>query len=192
MRRRDPLRVLGHYDRTAEQRFRVMGDAAENPAFGELMAIRGGTPPRDVRIEGEDPVLATRFALGETAAAVMAALGVAAADLWEQRTDRRQSVTVDANHAAATLKSYAYMRLAGDPPPDPAATPARFGLTSPHPTKDGRFFLPHFGLPHLGERVRAVLGCDEDLDSVRAAIRSWDALDLENAIAEARGCGAMV
>ncbi len=169
-----------------------MGDAAENPAFGELMAIRGGTPPRDVRIEGEDPVLATRFALGETAAAVMAALGVAAADLWEQRTDRRQSVTVDANHAAATLKSYAYMRLAGDPPPDPAATPARFGLTSPHPTKDGRFFLPHFGLPHLGERVRAVLGCDEDLDSVRAAIRSWDALDLENAIAEARGCGAMV
>ena len=161
-------------------------------AFETLMSIRGRGESGDVHIEGEDPVLATTFALGETAAAVMAALGVAVSDLWEQRTGRRQLINVDVRHAAAILKSYAYMKLAGELETEAGATPVRFGMTSPHPTKDGRFFLPHFGLPHLGERILGVLGCDETLESVRAAILQWNALDLENAVAEARACGAMV
>lgn len=168
-----------------------MNDAAQNPAFDELMAIRALDEPKNVSITGQDPVLSTRFVLGETAGAVMAGIGVAASDLWALRTGRVQAATVDVNHAAAALKSYAYMRLEGDAAPDPTLL-ARASLTSPHPTKDGRFFLPHFGLPHLGDRIYEVLGCQRDLASVRAAIKSWDALDLENAVAQARGCGGMV
>ncbi len=64
-------------------------------AFDELMAIRGlGAPTGPYPFSGQDPVLSTRFSLGETAAAVGAAIGVSANDLWEQRTGRRQDVSV--------------------------------------------------------------------------------------------------
>ena len=65
-------------------------------------------------------------------------------------------------------------------------------MTQPWPTKDGRWFLPHFGLPNLKERVMGVLGCDSNPGAMAAAVVKWDALDLEAAIEEARGCGGMV
>jgi crotonobetainyl-CoA:carnitine CoA-transferase CaiB-like acyl-CoA transferase len=99
-------------------------------------------------------------------------------------------------HAAAALRSVSYMQR-----PDPDG---RFGsvvneaheamrrITQPWPTKDGRWFLPHFGLPNLQQRVLKVLGAQPDPVSVAAAVVQWDALDLEAAIDEARACGAMV
>ncbi|MEQ9122277.1 MAG: CoA transferase, partial [Alphaproteobacteria bacterium] len=51
---------------------------------------------------------------------------------------------------------------------------------------------PHFGLPHLKQRVLGVRGAEPNPESVRAAVAKWDALDLEAAIDEARACGAMV
>jgi crotonobetainyl-CoA:carnitine CoA-transferase CaiB-like acyl-CoA transferase len=65
-------------------------------------------------------------------------------------------------------------------------------LTQPWPTRDERWFLPHFNLPNLHARVLGVLGCESTPESVGAAVSSWDALDLEAAIDEAGACGAMV
>lgn len=65
-------------------------------------------------------------------------------------------------------------------------------ISTPHPTKDGRYFLPHMGLPHLAERILSILKCEYELDSVVRAVASWDALALEDAVAEVKGCGAMV
>jgi hypothetical protein len=65
-------------------------------------------------------------------------------------------------------------------------------ITQPWPTRDGRWFLPHFGLPNLQQRVLKVLGAQPDPVSVAKAVAQWDALDLEAAIDEARACGAMV
>ena len=69
----------------------------------QLMLLRGGQIPSEgsVTISGADPVYPTVFRIGDTAAAVIASIGVAVSDLWESKTGRRQKVTVDTRHAAA-------------------------------------------------------------------------------------------
>lgn len=167
-------------------------------AYEELLAIRGlGEPKRDEVVTiGEDPVLATRFKVGETVAAVHAGIGVAVSDLWELKTGRRQRATINVRHAAAGLRSaYRLQR------PDATGAfkdvvnknhEATRVIAQPWPTRDGRWFLPHFGLPHLRQRVLKVLGCEATPESVSKAVSGWDGLELEVAIDEARACGAMV
>lgn len=167
-------------------------------AFQEVMEVRGAQLPADdeLSITGSDPVLSTRFRIGETCAAVLAGIGVAVSDIWELKTGRRQKAAIDVRHAAAGLKSSRYVQTPG---PDGrfrlVVSPrheAMLRITQPWPTKDGRWFLPHFGLPNLGKRVLGVLDCEPEPESVSKAVRRWNALDLEAAIDEARACGAMV
>lgn len=169
-----------------------------HPAFSEILAIRALSPPAadEVDIVGADPVLATPFKIGECCASVLAGVGVAVSDIWEMKTGRRQKVSIDISRAAAALKSARYLEQAT---PDGTfasvvnkAREATAKMTDPWPTKDGRHFLPHFGLPHLADRVLGILSCEASAEGVRNAIAQWDALDLEAAIDEARGCGAMV
>ena len=81
-------------------------------AFDEVIAVRGlGTPAADeVTITGADPVVSTRFKIGETAAAVLGGIGVAVNDIWELKTGERQKATVDVRHAAAALRSTGYLQ----------------------------------------------------------------------------------
>jgi len=167
-------------------------------AFEEVIAARGrGSPePGEVTITGTDPVLATRFRIGETCAAVLGGVGVALSDLWEMKTGRRQKVSVDVRRTAAALRSSSYLqRQLPDGTfayvPDENQEAMR-RITQAWPTKDGRWFLPHFGLSNLKARVLKLLGCEPTPDSVANAVARWDALDLEAAIDEARACGAMV
>ena len=60
---------------------------------------------------GTDPILPTPFRIGVAGAATLAATGLAAADLWELRTGRQQSVAVDVRQATASLRSGHYMKL---------------------------------------------------------------------------------
>ena len=78
-------------------------------AFEEVLAVRGGAAPAadEMVINGADPVLSTRFRIGETAAAVLGGIGVAVNDIWEMKTGERQSGSVDVPHAAAALRSTA-------------------------------------------------------------------------------------
>lgn len=165
-----------------------------NKAFDELMAIRDHDEiSEDINVSGKDPVLSTRFKLGETSAAIQAAIGVAVNDLWELQTGRRQDLAICAEHAAAVLRSYVYMKVdTGHADEEWRRQRNRQGISTPHPTKDGRYFLPHMGLPHLAERVLSVLACDFELEAIVEAVSRWNALELEEAIAEVKGCGAMV
>ena len=171
-------------------------------SFEEVMDIRGQGMPKDgtgageVSLTGTDPVFSTRFKISETCASVLAGVGVAVSDIWELKTGRRQNVEIDARRAAATLRSSIYMEK-----PDANGDYHRvvnemhekmIGITQPWPTKDGRWVLPHFGLPHLQKRNLELLGCEPNPASVAAAVAKWDALDLEAAIDEARTCGGMV
>ena len=169
-----------------------------NAAFKEVMEIRDEGLPGDgeVEITGTDPVFSTRFKIGETCASVLAGIGVAVFDIWALKTGRRQNAAIDARRAAATMRSTRYMQRPGA---DGAFAlvvnenhEAMIKITQPWPTKDGRWFLPHFDLPNLRKRVLGVLGCEPNPESVSKAVAQWDALDLEAAIDEARACGAMV
>lgn len=168
-------------------------------AFEEVMAARGKGMPEagEVTIHGgQDPVYSTRFKIGETAAAVLGGVGVAVNDIWEMKTGRRQKVKVNVRQAAAGLGSLYYLQR-----PDANGVfrdvlseehEAMRRITQPWPTKDGRWVLPHFGLPNLRERQLKLLGCEPTPESVAKAVATWNALDLEQAIDEARTCGGMV
>jgi len=170
-----------------------------HPGFEEIMSIRGRGMPADgeVTITGRDPVFSARFKIGETTANILAGVGVAVTDIHELKTGRRQKVAIDVRHAAATCQSSRLMRQRGTGggwelvPQSPSMLHMR-SITQPWLCKDGRWYLPHFNLPHLHDRVIGVLGCESNADAVAKAIAKWDSHDLEEAVAAARACGSIV
>jgi crotonobetainyl-CoA:carnitine CoA-transferase CaiB-like acyl-CoA transferase len=167
-------------------------------AFDKLMAIRGLPLPEkdEVSITGSDPVLNTHFRLAATASAAVAGIGVAVNDLWELKTGRRQAIAIDAVAATAALKSKNYFQAKNangvfENVTD-ASHEANRGLTGIFQTKDGCWLLPHFGLDHLRRRMLDLLQADANTESIAKAVAKWDALELENAIDEARVCGGMI
>ena len=164
----------------------------------ELMAIRAGGPiaENELELTGADPVLATRFRIGEACAKVLGGVGIAVNDIWQLKNGRRQRLQINVRHAAAALRSTHYLQsLQSNGAFEVLESPSMrqmAAITQPWPTRDGRWFLPHFNLPHLRERVCAVLGCTPDPDAVARAVAQRDALELEAAIDDARACGAMV
>jgi hypothetical protein len=108
-------------------------------ALQALLKLAQRDPRRDdeVVISGQAPVLPTNFLLGTAGAAVIAAVAVAAADLWYLRTGRRQPVAVDMRAAAAALRSDRYLLIDGKAPPvrgtlfrDSTAPVTRAGFSS--------------------------------------------------------------
>src|SRR5438477_10009883 len=87
---------------------------------------------------GADPVLPTPFRIGAAGAATIAASGLAATELWQERTGRRQQVTVDLRQATASLRSGHYMKLAGA-----RLSAARNSIMGVYPTRDGRWSYLH-------------------------------------------------
>jgi len=161
------------------------------------MAIRGAGVPDRVRISGHDPVFSTHYRTAETSAAVQGAIGTAVSDIWELETGRRQEVRVDVRSAGAALRSYTYLRCRDPdgglrPFPTSALAERAYRISQPWPTRDGRWFLPHFGITHLKEKVLAVLGCKDTPEAVAAAVGRWEAGALEEAIADAGACGGVV
>jgi crotonobetainyl-CoA:carnitine CoA-transferase CaiB-like acyl-CoA transferase len=136
---------------------------------------------------GTDPILPTPFRIGVAGSATLAATGLAAADLWEIRTGRRQSVAVDVRRATASLRSGHYMKLG-----DGEVSTRRNSIMGVYPTKDGRWSYLHCNFPNHRAAALSVLGVAEDRDAVARAVAKWDAAELEEAIIAAKGAGGMV
>ncbi|MDA0733479.1 MAG: CoA transferase [Chloroflexi bacterium] len=136
---------------------------------------------------GTDPILPTPFRIGETSAAALAAVGLAASDLWELRTGRRQEVAVDTRQATASLRSGKYMQMDGA-----QVSTERNQVMGVYPAKNGRWSYLHCNFPNHRAAALSVLGVSEDKQAVRQAVAQWDALELEEAILAANGAGGMV
>jgi crotonobetainyl-CoA:carnitine CoA-transferase CaiB-like acyl-CoA transferase len=135
---------------------------------------------------GTDPVLPTPFRIGVAGSATVAASGLAAAELWELRTGRRQEVAVDLRQAAASLRSGHYMSLG-----DGKLSAARNSIMGVYPSRDGRWNYLHCNFPNHRAAALGVLGVAEDRDAVADAVATWNAGDLEEAIIAAKGAGGM-
>jgi len=167
-------------------------------ALDELITVRGrqNLDPSELHISGSDPVLNSRFKLGEVAAAAHASVGVAVNDIWELKTSRRQKIQISVRSAAASLKSNKFIKT--------RQTNGEFlklvdkdhefnrQLNGIYRTRDSRWALPHFGLNHLRDRMLGLLEASPDQLSISRAVSKWDAIDLENAIAEMNLCGGMI
>ena len=111
-----------------------------------LLPIAGWPEERARAVEitgGADPVLPTPFRIGAAGAAALAATGLAAADLWELRTGRRQEVAVDLRQAVASLRSGHYMQIDGA-----AISTERNPVMGVYPAKNGRWSYIHANFPN--------------------------------------------
>ena len=64
-----------------------------NDALRTILPVAGWSEDRAGAVEisgGTDPILPTPFRIGETSAATLAAVGLAASELWALRTGRQQ------------------------------------------------------------------------------------------------------
>ena len=159
-------------------------------ALRTLMPIAGWPQDRVSSVEitgGVDPILPTPFRIGETSAAALAAVGLAASDLWELRSGRQQEVAVETRQATASLRSGKYMQMDGA-----HVSTERNTVMGVYPAKNGRWSYLHCNFPNHRAAALSVLGVPEDRDAVRQAVSQWDALELEEAILDAKGAGGMV
>ncbi len=140
-----------------------------------------------VKFTGADPILPSNFRIGSAGAAAIAACGLAAADLWELRTGRRQDVAMDVRKAAITMRSQRYVQIV-----DQAKASNWDAISGIYPTGDGRWVQLHCNFPHHRAGALKLLGCGDNRESVAAALASWRAQNLEDAFAENGLCAAMV
>ena len=163
--------------------------ATPNDALRTILPIAGwgdGHAADVVFTGGADPVLPTPFRIGTASAATLAAAGLAASELWQARSGRRQRVTVDLRKAAAALRSGRYLRLGGA-----EVSSERNTIMGCYPTRDRRWSYLHCNFPNHRAAVLSVLGVPEDREAVVRAVASWNAADLEEAIIAANGAGGM-
>ena len=161
-----------------------------NEALRTLLPIAGWSEKDTsaVEISGAlDPILPTPFRITETAAASLAAVGLAASDLWALRTGRRQGIAIDTRRATASLRSGTYLKMDGTAVPN-----GRNEVMGVYPAKNGRWNYLHCNFPNHRAAALSVLGVSENRDAVRKAVAQWDPLELEEAIIAAKGAGGMV
>jgi crotonobetainyl-CoA:carnitine CoA-transferase CaiB-like acyl-CoA transferase len=155
----------------------------------DLWLSAGGEPEALARVAltGADPVLPSSFRVGSAAQASIAAVGLAAAELWRLRTGRAQHVAVDMRAAAIEFRSERYLRIVGrEPPPmwDPIAGVYRTG--------DGRFVRLHTNFPHHRRAIVELLGASDSRESVQEKLGAWKGEDFETAANGAGGVVAMM
>src|ERR1700687_6184589 len=135
---------------------------------------------------GADPVLPTPFRIGAAGAATLAAAGLAATELWQGRSGRRQRVPVDVRQAAAALRSGTSLALAGTD-----VSSERNAMMGFYPSRDGRWSYLHCNFPNHRAAALRVLGVAEDREAMARAVATWKAADLEEAIIAVKGAGGM-
>ncbi|MDJ0685421.1 MAG: CoA transferase [Alphaproteobacteria bacterium] len=134
-----------------------------------------GLPPADtdrVSFTGPEIVLPSSYRVDAAAQAVIAAVGLAAAEVHRRRTGVTQSLTVDALHATAEFLVERFYTRDGAPPPppfDPIAGAYRCG--------DGRWVRIHTNFAHHRQGILDLLRCDNDRGSAEAALQGWEADD---------------
>jgi len=150
-------------------------------ALGELWRNAGGdaTAVSTVALTGVEPALPSSFALGTAAQASIAATALAAAEIGRERHGAAQQVSVDMRHAAIEFRSERYLRVYGEPQPDPWDRIA--GL---YRCSDGWVRL-HTNFPHHRDGVLRLLACAHERDAVARALQAWRAEDFETAAADA-------
>lgn len=181
-------------------------------AFAKFMEDISGTASDGggaVRFTGRDPIVRSRFRIGACMALPAMAAGVGAAAIWRDRTNEEQDVEVDLRESIYNImpliglvlrKKHAAGRFDLDDP-----IPGRFGFMpslngmlfqaplffgnpmsfAVFETKDGRFVTPTGLYPHHYHGVLNVLGASPNEESITEKIKTWNAFDLDDVIAEA-------
>nr|MDQ2736626.1 CoA transferase [Pseudomonadota bacterium] len=145
-----------------------------------------------ISIAGADPVVSSRFRIGGATSAALAAQGAAIAAIWRKRTGRGQDVFVELRRAAVPGLRTAY-HLSQNGYPVEMFPRSRYPQTDFFRTRDGRqiYILrtPLYIQNLLG--TLALLNCSHDPVDMARAVSKWDALELEESMADKKLVGVM-
>lgn len=141
----------------------------------------------DIHVEGDDPGLPSVYRIGTLASATIGAQALAAAQCHRLRTGRGQRVEVTMRRALAAFRSERYLRI-----DEGAAPELRDPLMGFYETRDGRWIQLHTNFAHHREGVVKLLGCANEYEAVVKAIRDWDGSTLDQALADAGLCAALI
>ena len=138
-------------------------------------------------LTGHDPILRSPFRIGEAGAAVLAAVGQAASNLWQLKTGQRQAVSITVREAAIAQRSHLYLkRLEGNTPE----------LWSPfskfYPTQDQRWVQFHCNFPAHQQGVLDFFHCPADLDLLTQAVQQQSGTAIEQALSDQGLCAALL
>jgi len=154
---------------------------------GILDTVGFDTVPADhVTFSGADPILPSNFLIGTAGAASIAACGLAATDLWELRTGRRQDVGMDLRTGAIAMRSSRYTRKLGG-----EASSGMADISDFYQCGDGRWVQLHCNFPHHRDGTLKILGCEATKEAVAQAVNGWDAEKLEAKLVTAGLCCTM-
>ncbi|MEM7017683.1 MAG: CoA transferase [Pseudomonadota bacterium] len=149
---------------------------------------------QSVKFTAQQLNLSSRFRAAEGAGAALAAGACVANNIAQVRGHQASTVALSSRHAEASLLSFAYLQFA-----DQARAPAlrlapeqRTAAAGFYPTADGRWVYLHSGFPHNTAGLLKLLGTPDDHDAVAKRVGEYEAQALEDAIAGAGLCGAMV
>jgi len=147
----------------------------------------------DFEITGADPVLASPHRLSEGAAVARLLTGLAANQMWETKTGRRQHLRVDHRHAAAALTSFAHVQFLDRDRTPPVDVRRNLRFTRIVATAGGRHIQLH-GSFHDGPQILDELGLGEEAsaEDIDAAVARRDAFELQDAFIQRGICGGVV
>lgn len=157
-------------------------------AFASLNRMTGLAPLRAPSFSGADPILPTPFRAAEAAAAALGLAGSISAEIWRLRGGAQQEMSVDLAAAAASLVSFALLRLDGEAVPRPSETNPAVAF---YRAGCGRWIHLHGGFPHLAQGTLSLLAAENTTESVADAVAKWKAFALEDALAHLGLCGAV-
>ncbi len=138
---------------------------------------------------GVDPIAKSVLRVGSMPAIALAAKAVMIAKIWKMRTGQSQDIHVDVRKALHRFSGFGEMRwikMNGNLPlinadPDNPLTPLGPQEDTFLKTKDGAFMTTSNFYPRARDRVFKLLQCMNTLDAVKAAIRTWDSEELDQA-----------
>jgi hypothetical protein len=149
-----------------------------DPAHLDLVEFTG---------DGAGLLHSTHAALPAMSAAVAASTLAASLLDGTRRGGPAQSVLIDREHVAIAARSEHYARSASVEKSDRISPLSMFWLS-----RDDKWFRVHGEYPWHYERALEVLGCEDRHRSVKQAVATWQAEDLEEALAAAGGLGYAV
>lgn len=173
----------------------IEAEPAQSRIFSDLMASIGLDLDADeggLRIVGSDPVASSRYRLGGAATAAIAAQAAGIRKIWRMRSGRSQDIHVELRQAVMPgLRSCYHISQNGHALE--LFPRSSFAAKDFYRTRDGRLIYilrtPMYAENLLG--TLEVLQCAYGADAMSAAIAGWDAVDLEDALAERRLVGVV-
>ncbi|AQS86200.1 carnitine dehydratase [Acetobacter aceti] len=131
---------------------------------------------------GKDPIISSPWPLATMAAVSLMAKAVAFASVWKDRTGEGQDLSVDLRsvlHRLCPFYDRKWELLNGYPPGAPSDPVNPFMPSYMYQTRDERWIQLLNIYPTTKSRALALLGCNDSVTAVAAAVRKHDGLALE-------------